>query len=376
MLVQTGCTLIQQSTASEDGRFTIGAGTKRLMYGYPIPRSTSHFVISIDGVYGSNTPYFSADEVVYLHNPVTTIERGGSAHKIVEFEFNGVRITQRLIPVDKNFADVQPGGWGQYYRIEYELENLTDEEKSIGLMLLIDTMIDDNDASQMDADKTRVRSESRFAGSRVPSEVLVYYTPGNRNELSAVLVTDKGRAVKPDELFVGGWPDFHSTVWEPSVSGNPYFDSAILVKWAEQAVGAHQTRYVATHYGLPYEGRVQVLTEGPGMRRVETSVYFDFASDVLTEQAMRSLDELLAGHDITGAFVDVYTDAVGNRDANLKLSKRRAESIIAYLTERGINRDAIVPKSYGEAMADQSAATAEEGKAEDRRADVVIYLQE
>ncbi len=374
--VLVSCSSSRFQIAREDGRFTIGAGGQRLMYGYPVPYSTSHFVLDVDGSFAANTPAFPSDRVTYLHNPVTTVAEGGSASKSVAFEFDGVRVTQRLVPVDRTFTDVRPGEWGQYYRIEYEIENLTDDQKSVGLMLLIDTMIGDNDASQMDADHTRVRSQTRFRGDRVPGTVLVYHTPGNSRDLTAALVTDQGRAIRPDELFIGRWPELHTAVWEPTVSSEPYFDSAIILKWDEQTVAPHGSRYVATHYGLPHEGHVQVLTESPSFRRAATSVYFDFASDELTPTEMAKIDALLDGVQVSGAFVDVYSDAVGDAPANLALSKRRAEAVERHLESRGVPPESIVPKSHGETEADQSAADRQAGKREDRRADIVLYVEE
>lgn len=377
-LILSGCVTISGNTAREDGRFTIGAAQQRLMYGYPVPYSTSHFVVNVDGRYASNTPAFPSDEVQYIYNRVVTEGTDGSARKIITFDFNGVRITQRLIPVDGAFQDVASGGWGQYYRIEYDLENTSDSARAIGLMLLLDTMIDDNDACQMDADGTRVAKETRFAGASVPGEILVYREPGNNRSLVGAVVTAKGKAVKPDEIFIGGWPAYHKARWEASATGTPYFDSAILMKWNPQSVQARQTRSVATHYGVrgSQTSQIQALTEGPGFRRETSTVYFDFAKVDLTDEGKMAIDALLTGKTVTGAFVEVYTDAVGNPEANLKLSKRRAESVQSYMTSRGIPNTVIVPKAYGESFADQTAEAATGGKREDRKAVIVIYVKD
>jgi hypothetical protein len=41
-----------------DGRYTLGVEGSRLMYGYPYPNSTSHFVINAGGKMASNSPRF------------------------------------------------------------------------------------------------------------------------------------------------------------------------------------------------------------------------------------------------------------------------------------------------------------------------------
>ncbi len=45
--------------------------------------------------------------------------------------------------------------------------------------------------------------------------------------------------------------------------------------------------------------------------------------------------------------VDGHTDAVGNRDYNLDLSKRRAQSVADYLVSLGIERGRVEPEGFG-----------------------------
>lgn len=356
----------------EDGRFTIGTGTKRLMYGYPIPYSTSHFVVAVDGRYASNNPRFPSS-VEYLTGTLNARGTQASAHTEITFVFNGVEITQRLIPVDAQFQDVAIGQWGQYYRIEYEINNPTDATKTVGLSLLLDTMIDDNDASQMDANGQRISRQESFHTPSIPSEVLVYRVPGNMNDLVASLVTDKGKAVKPDYLYIGRWPYLHSVVWDVNLADGTYTDSGILAKWNEQQIPARGRRYVATHYGLPRAGQLTLLTHAEGFQRDTTNIYFDLGKADVTAAARQSIDSLVSGRNITGAFVEVYTDAVGKEDANILLSKRRAESVIQYLRSRNIPQEIIIPKSYGEAFADQSETARKAGRQADRRATIVVF---
>lgn len=46
--------------------------------------------------------------------------------------------------------------------------------------------------------------------------------------------------------------------------------------------------------------------------------------------------------------LSAHTDSRGNDDYNLKLSQKRAESCVNYLIEKGIDKDRLVPKGYGE----------------------------
>lgn len=372
-LVASGCSSFNFGrVAREDGRFTIGAGSKRLMYGYPIPYSTSHFVVSVDGRYASNSPHFP-DDIEYLTGDLKTIGEDGSPVKEITFRFGDVDITQRLVPVDRNFEEVQPGGWGQYYRIEYDIENFGETTHSIGLALLIDTMIDDNDASQMDADGTRVSRQAQFDGRRVPDEVLVYRVAGNSAEMTGSLVTAKGKAVRPDVMALGRWPYYHTVIWDFETQDVDYTDSAILLRWSEQSLVPRGRRYVATHYGMRNGGELRVLTSAENYRRDSTTVFFDLGKSTLTEEGRRVIDALVQGRSVAGAFVEVHADAVGDAVKNLALSKKRADAVREYLRSKSIPSEIIIPKAYGESFADQSADAREKGRQEDRRATVVIF---
>jgi len=369
---QYGC-----GASAEDGRFTIGTGTKRLMYGYPSPHSTSHFILSVKGKYASNNPCIGRGSVTYLYGTQRKWGDGGSLFSEIEFDFEGIRLIQRLIPVDKNFADVKPGEFGQYYRIEYTMENITDSSTTAGLSLLIDTMIDTKDDAAMEADGTKVTTETKY-NSSIPAEILVYKNAGNKTDLVASCVTAKGKAVKPDELYVGRWRYFYPTVWKIEASGEQYGDSGILLKWGEQSIASRAKRFVATHYGLPQfqNGQIQMKSYDPFVKRASAQVNFDFADDKLSEEGKNNLQQLVGGRTIEGIFCEVYTDAVGKDADNLKLSQRRGESIMRYLESLRFSRDIMIVKSHGAQFADRTFAGTKGGKAEDRRADVTIYIKE
>ncbi len=371
---QYGC-----GAAAEDGRFTIGTGSKRLMYGYPSPHSTSHFVLSVNGKFASNNPCLrtEAGPLTYLYGTQRKWGEGGSLFSSIEYDFEGVTLTQRLVPVDKTFRDVEPGQFGQYYRIEYTMENNTSQTLSAGLTLLIDTMIDTNDGAAMEADGTKVTTETKFSADKVPSEILVYKSAGNKSDLVASVVTDKGKFIKPDELCVGRWRYLYPTIWDINANGEQYGDSGIMFKWNEQAIEPRIARFVATHYGLPTfaNGEIQMKSFDPKVQRQSAQVFFEFGDDKLSDTAKAAITELVSGKGVEGIFVEVHTDAVGKDANNIKLAQRRGESIMKHLESLHLSREIMIVKPFGAQFADKSFAAVKGGKLEDRRADVSIYVK-
>jgi OmpA-OmpF porin, OOP family len=68
--------------------------------------------------------------------------------------------------------------------------------------------------------------------------------------------------------------------------------------------------------------------------------------------------------------VQGHTDDQGAEDYNLKLSQRRAETVVVYLGLFGIDSRRLLPKGYGESKPVMPNAT-EEGRAKNRRVELV-----
>jgi OmpA-OmpF porin, OOP family len=68
--------------------------------------------------------------------------------------------------------------------------------------------------------------------------------------------------------------------------------------------------------------------------------------------------------------VQGHTDDQGSDDYNLKLSQRRAETVVAYLGLFDIDTNRLVPKGYGE-FKPVMPNTTEEERAKNRRVELV-----
>ncbi len=105
------------------------------------------------------------------------------------------------------------------------------------------------------------------------------------------------------------------------------------------------------------------------------SVEFETNSAQLTPGAEKTLDTL--GQALDSAElkpccfqIQGHTDSTGSRRLNQRLSQARAESVISYLVQHGIERERMMPRGYGPAKPIASNATVE-GRAKNRRVQVV-----
>ena len=104
------------------------------------------------------------------------------------------------------------------------------------------------------------------------------------------------------------------------------------------------------------------------------NVYFDFDKAILRPESMVDLDKAYAIMEkFPGIKVEVgaHTDSKGNDDYNLKLSERRAKSVVDYLVEKGIAIDRLIGKAYGESNPVDTNET-DEGRQKNRRVEIKV----
>ena len=102
-------------------------------------------------------------------------------------------------------------------------------------------------------------------------------------------------------------------------------------------------------------------------------VHFDFNKSNIRPGDAAVLDEaastLKANPDVD---IDVngYCDAIGGEDYNLRLSDRRANAVVDYLANAGVNQSRLHPHGYGKTNFVATNDNAE-GRAQNRRVELV-----
>ncbi len=101
---------------------------------------------------------------------------------------------------------------------------------------------------------------------------------------------------------------------------------------------------------------------------------FDFNKATLKPEGKAKLDEAVAlmnKHPDMHVSADGYTDSIGSDAYNMKLSQRRAEAVVSYLTSKGIAASRLTAVGHGKAnpVADNKT---EEGRARNRRVELVV----
>jgi len=118
-------------------------------------------------------------------------------------------------------------------------------------------------------------------------------------------------------------------------------------------------------------GQVDTITKEVSIAKLEINkeytlqnVLYEFGKATLTENSKAVLDNLYQIMVENPTFVielSAHTDAIGSDAANMKLSQARAESCVSYLIGKGIAKDRLVAKGYGETRP-KVPNTTEDGK--------------
>ncbi len=104
-----------------------------------------------------------------------------------------------------------------------------------------------------------------------------------------------------------------------------------------------------------------------------SNVHFETGKAEITSDSENALNEAVASlkvHADWNIRVEGFTDNVGSKDANLRLSGDRADSVLNWLADHGVDRARLSSKGYGEARPVASNST-ESGRAKNRRVQLV-----
>lgn len=86
---------------------------------------------------------------------------------------------------------------------------------------------------------------------------------------------------------------------------------------------------------------------------VLSNILYDFNESFICEDAVPALDslyQLLVLNPSLRIELASHTDCIGNDRYNLELSQKRAQAVVDYLVQKGIAKNRLIPKGYGESQ--------------------------
>jgi hypothetical protein len=276
--------------SEDNGRFTIGNtggnpnstsdNNKILLYGHPNPWS-SYTTIRID----NNDYIFNSNNTTYD----TTNLKAVSTMAV-----DGVFVTQTLQIINNATTGIK-----DTVQISYSVKNTTSSAKTIGIRIMMDTMLGDNDGAPFKVPSLgNVTYERELSGNAIPQFWQAFDNLSNPSIFAVGTLYKKGD-IKPDKIQFVDWRLIYnmSNSWDYTINTSHLLtgDSAVAIYWDPKSIAAGDTTTVSTYYGVGYsEG-----TSDSSVSKINIGVN-EFAVEVRTKN----------GDAINGANVTI--DGIGS----------------------------------------------------------------
>lgn len=157
------------------------------------------------------------------------------------------------------------------------------------------------------------------------------------------------------------------------ISNREILEQGVLPPPGARGFIATLDRYSGIAPVRPEAATAELSAPGGRLRLGEQQIHFGTAQSTIPGEAGPVLSELaqaLKDHPEWRVRIEGYTDNVGSRAANLKLSRERARSVSIWLVEHGVSRDRLEVRGYGETAPIGDNSTPE-GRARNRRVEIV-----
>jgi len=225
-----------------NGRFTIGTvegnpdidtdNEKKMLFGHPIS-SASYTTVRIDGV----TKTFKAESVSYDRE---------NARSIATAKYDDINVIQTLSIVKNRNTSRD-----EVIKISYELKNTSNNVKTVGLRIMLDTMLGGNDAAPFRVDGCDITKETEFSGENLPKTWMAFDTLLQPGVVSQGTLYQESGEKKPDKVQFVNWPYAYGNSWNYAIkSDENNFDSAVTITWNEETLEPGDSFTYSTYYGL------------------------------------------------------------------------------------------------------------------------------
>ena len=225
---------------------------KPLIYGRPNPWP-SYTTVRIDGenyVFGGPTNRRAGRDAKYGEVVQPPKLRDGEI--ITKTRFGSLEVTQIL-----TFAHSSTTGLPDTARIRYRVANLGEEEKEVGLRIMLNTMLGENDGAPFRVEDEAIEGDAMFEKENMPTFFQAF------DELEDPKVTAQGTLIgpeltTPDRIYFSNWGSLADGAWDFNFAPGREFlregefelDSSAALYWNSETLDPGESREYVTDYGL------------------------------------------------------------------------------------------------------------------------------
>ncbi|WP_144440389.1 hypothetical protein [Limnochorda pilosa] len=227
---------------------------KPLIYGTRDPGPwTSYTTVQIDGVswvFGGPAQRRAGRSANY-GTAVRLPEREGDA-VVAAWNLGPLEVTQTL-----SFARSLTTGLMDTVRIAYHVENTDSRPHRVGLRIMLDTMLGENDGAPFRVAERAITTDTPLVGAEIPEFWQAFDDLGNPQVMAQGTLRHPGEA-PPERVYMSNWGSLADGAWSFDFQAGRDFtrkgefdlDSAIALFWDPKELAAGEGRDYVTYYGL------------------------------------------------------------------------------------------------------------------------------
>lgn len=224
------------------------------------------------------------------------------------------------------------------------------------------------------ANQIKLIARTIDAWSFIPVKADIRIQDANTNDIQNELLTDDDGYAEvflnygKDYLLVASAPGYTNSFKKIEILNDDPRSVILIDLFLMQEAMAQQNQEIvdATE---PVKESIKV-----GESFILRNIYFDFDKATLRPQSIEDIDHLyqfLINNPTAIIEISAHTDRIGSYEYNINLSKRRAQAVVDYLINRGIDSKRLIAKGYGFTKPVATNLT-EEGRQLNRRVEFKI----
>lgn len=219
---------------------------------------TSYTTFQVDGVnyvFGGPTRDRAGFQGTYgemVQRPTIVVAEDGDETIVAAWQLGPVLVTQEL-----GFARSSTTGLFDTAAISYTVTNPTDEPHRVGVRIVLDTMLGQNDGAPFRMGEQAIVTDTVFQQSDLPDFWQAFDSLTEPRVIGQGTFRGPG-ITPPDRVYLTNWGAVADGIWDFSFEPGRDFtrlgefdlDSAMALFWDPVEIGPGESRRYVTHYGL------------------------------------------------------------------------------------------------------------------------------
>lgn len=158
-----------------------------------------------------------------------------------------------------SFCKVFTEEYDDMLKVEYSVTNLGESNSLMGLRVLIDPMLGNDDKCQVEINNVSFINEACFYSENIPQIWSVKSADGN---ITAFGKIDKSVDNPVDSLAFANWNSLYDRRWDYTVNTSAVNnDCAIAFSWDDEEIKSGETKEYIAYYGVKNTAKTEPITE-------------------------------------------------------------------------------------------------------------------